>query len=80
MSHSQNSIKRCDRVNCRRATFVETEAGLSADFWHGNGTHREVYTISEMIAFLAARGYVVMDAAKLANHASAAQAEGSEQK
>lgn len=64
MTDRDNHIKRCDRYDCTRATFVETERGLSADFWH-NGKHRQVYTVEQMIVFLASRGYVVIEAARL---------------
>lgn len=64
MKERDNQVKRCKRTNCTRATFVETEEGISADFWHG-GKHRAVFTIDEMKVYLASRGYVVIDAAKL---------------
>jgi len=60
-----NNIKRCHRPTCSRATFVETEEGLSVDFRHGGDTHREVFTVEEMIIYLAARGFVVVEAAKV---------------
>ncbi len=64
-SERDNQIKRCQRTNCTRATFVETEQGLSANFRHGSHTHRERYTVEQMIVFLAARGFVVVEASKL---------------
>lgn len=64
MPDRDNHIKRCDRHDCTRATFVETDEGVSADFWHGT-KHREVYTIEEMIVYLASRGFVVIEAARL---------------
>ena len=65
-SERDNQVQRCRHNNCRRATFVETEEGISADFRHGTGRpHREVYTIDQMVVYLASRGYVVMEAAKI---------------
>lgn len=60
-----NHIQRCDRRDCKRATFVETDEGVSVDFRHGSGKHREVYTVEQMIRYLASRGFVVVDAARL---------------
>lgn len=60
-----NQVRRCKRNNCTRATFVETDEGVSADFRHGSHTHREVYSVEQMIAYLASKGYVVVEAAKL---------------
>lgn len=65
MKDRDNHIKRCDRANCTRATFVETDEGISADFAHGSSKHREVYTVEQMIIFLASRGFVVIEAARL---------------
>lgn len=65
MPERDNQVKRCNRTNCQRATFVETDEGLSADFHHGTGTHREKYSIEQMIVYLASRGYVVIEAAKV---------------
>jgi hypothetical protein len=59
-----NQVKRCKRTDCQRATFVETDEGISADFWHGS-KHRVVFTIEEMKIYLASRGYVVVEAAKV---------------
>lgn len=58
-----NHIKRCKR--CQRATFVETVEGVSVDFRHGSDKHREVYTVEQMKVYLAARGYVVVEVAKV---------------
>lgn len=60
-----NQIKRCERRDCRRATFVETEEGVSADFYHGGRSHREVYTEEMMKVYLAKKGYVVIKAGEL---------------
>lgn len=60
-----NQVNKCKHFNCSRATFVETDEGLSADFRHGSRTHREVYKIEQMITFLAARGFVVVEASKV---------------
>lgn len=59
-----NHVNRCDRHDCTRATFVETDEGISANFWH-NGKHQQVYTVEQMIHYLAARGFVVIEAARL---------------
>jgi hypothetical protein len=44
---------------------VETDEGLSANFHHGATNHKNVYTVEQMISFLAGRGFVVVEAEKL---------------
>jgi hypothetical protein len=61
----KGEVKRCKRDNCSRATFVETDEGVSADFRHGSDTHREVYSIEQMKIYLASRGFVVVEASKI---------------
>ena len=65
MSQRDNHTHRCEHRNCRRATFVETGDGISSDFRHGSETHREVYTVEQMIVYLRVKGYVVIEAEKL---------------
>ena len=60
-----NEVKRCKRPNCRRATFVETEEGVSVNFRHGPDLHPDVYTVEMMKVYLARKGYVVVEVAKL---------------
>lgn len=61
----RDNIKRCKRSGCTRATFVETDEGVSVKFRHGSDKHTEVYTTEEMIDYLRRKGYVVVEATSL---------------
>jgi hypothetical protein len=64
-SERDNQVHRCKRANCHRATFVETEEGISAHFHHGSGKpHKEVFTFDQIRAYLAARGFVVIEVSR----------------
>lgn len=62
---AEREVRRCKHSGCNRATFVETDEGISADFRHGSSNHREVFTIEQMKVYLASRGYVVVEVSKI---------------